>query len=68
MAFPISVDFEKAEVRFGKKIPHPPALSISVEEETWMQTDISNGAKPNSKQKEPQLIDLGPPKDTTLRF
>lgn len=37
MAFPISVDFEKAEVRFGKKIPHPQAFSIlpfdTVEEE-----------------------------------
>lgn len=67
MEFPISVDFEEAEVRFGK-IPHPPALSMSVEEETWMQANISNRAKPNSQQKELQLIDQGPPKDATLQF
>lgn len=67
MAFPISVDLEEAEVRFGKKIPHPPALSISVEEEMWMQADISNRAKPNSQQKELQLIDQGPPKPSSFK-
>lgn len=71
MAFLILVDFEEAEVRFGKEIPHSPALSIlpfnTVEEEMWMQADISNRAKLNSQQKKPQLIDQGPLKDATLQ-
>lgn len=71
MAYPILVYFEEAEVKSGKEIPHSPALSISpfntVEEEMRMQADISNGVKLNSQQKEPQLIDQGPPKDATLQ-
>lgn len=53
MAFLILVDFEEAEVRFGKEIPYSPASILpfnTVEEEMWMQADISNRANLNSQQ------------------